>query len=127
MFASLQDLPKPIRANFILNVETDELFITAGLQDRVVQVSRRSVAALRHAPSTANVLQHHRSPPQVYEGLVYMDFSRNLMDEQGYGGTLLLCVNSELSFQMCAFVLPIRELCVHGHGSAASVLAGLSE
>lgn len=36
---SLQDLPKPVRANFILNVETDELFITAGLQDRVVQVS----------------------------------------------------------------------------------------
>uniref|UniRef100_A0A8C2KJB9 Uncharacterized protein n=1 Tax=Cyprinus carpio TaxID=7962 RepID=A0A8C2KJB9_CYPCA len=32
------DLPKPIRANFILSVETDELFITAGLQDRVVQV-----------------------------------------------------------------------------------------
>uniref|UniRef100_A0A3P9PGR2 Glucuronokinase with putative uridyl pyrophosphorylase n=1 Tax=Poecilia reticulata TaxID=8081 RepID=A0A3P9PGR2_POERE len=31
------DLPKPIRANFILSVETDELFITAGLQDRVVQ------------------------------------------------------------------------------------------
>lgn len=35
----LQDLPKPVRANFILNVETDELFITAGLQDRVVQVN----------------------------------------------------------------------------------------
>lgn len=35
----LQDLPKQIRANFILNVETDELYITAGLQDRVVQVS----------------------------------------------------------------------------------------
>ncbi|XP_017289322.1 glucuronokinase with putative uridyl pyrophosphorylase isoform X2 [Kryptolebias marmoratus] len=52
------DLPKPIRANFILSVETDELFITAGLQDRVVQ---------------------------VYEGLVYMDFSKKLMDEQGYG------------------------------------------
>uniref|UniRef100_A0A8C1B7M4 Uncharacterized protein n=2 Tax=Cyprinus carpio TaxID=7962 RepID=A0A8C1B7M4_CYPCA len=33
------DLPKPIRANFILSVETDELLITAGLQDRVVQVS----------------------------------------------------------------------------------------
>lgn len=55
---SLQDLPKPIRANFILNVETDELFITAGLQDRVVQ---------------------------VYEGLVYMDFNKKLMEEQGYG------------------------------------------
>ncbi|XP_038159073.1 glucuronokinase with putative uridyl pyrophosphorylase [Cyprinodon tularosa] len=52
------DLPEPIRANFILSVETDELFITAGLQDRVVQ---------------------------VYEGLVYMDFSKQLMDEQGYG------------------------------------------
>ncbi|XP_036393195.1 glucuronokinase with putative uridyl pyrophosphorylase [Megalops cyprinoides] len=52
------DLPKPIRANFILSVETDELFITAGLQDRVVQ---------------------------VYEGLVYMDFSKELMDENGYG------------------------------------------
>ncbi|KAM4566307.1 glucuronokinase with putative uridyl pyrophosphorylase isoform 4-T4 [Odontesthes bonariensis] len=52
------DLPKPIRANFILNVETDELFITAGLQDRVVQ---------------------------VYEGLIYMDFSKRLMEEHGYG------------------------------------------
>uniref|UniRef100_A0A8C9QRX5 Glucuronokinase with putative uridyl pyrophosphorylase n=1 Tax=Scleropages formosus TaxID=113540 RepID=A0A8C9QRX5_SCLFO len=53
-----RDLPKPIRANFILNVETDELFITAGLQDRVVQ---------------------------VYEGLVYMDFSKELMGKRGYG------------------------------------------
>ncbi|KAM9318808.1 glucuronokinase with putative uridyl pyrophosphorylase isoform 2-T2 [Pholidichthys leucotaenia] len=57
------DLPKPIRANFILNVETDELFITAGLQDRVVQ---------------------------VYEGLVYMDFSKTLMEEQGYGNYVRL-------------------------------------
>lgn len=39
-----QDLPKPIRASFILNVETDELFITAGLQDRVVQVSSFLIA-----------------------------------------------------------------------------------
>uniref|UniRef100_UPI00398F56EA glucuronokinase with putative uridyl pyrophosphorylase isoform X2 n=1 Tax=Pristiophorus japonicus TaxID=55135 RepID=UPI00398F56EA len=52
------DLPKPLRANFILNVETEELIITAGLQDRVVQ---------------------------VYEGLVYMDFSKELMEKQGYG------------------------------------------
>ncbi|XP_061574729.1 glucuronokinase with putative uridyl pyrophosphorylase [Cololabis saira] len=52
------DLPKPVRANFILNVETEELFITAGLQDRVVQ---------------------------VYEGLVYMDFSKEVMEEQSYG------------------------------------------
>lgn len=52
------DMPKPIRASFILNVETNELFINAGLQDRVIQ---------------------------VYEGLVYMDFSKDLMDQQGYG------------------------------------------
>ncbi|XP_049581746.1 glucuronokinase with putative uridyl pyrophosphorylase isoform X2 [Syngnathus scovelli] len=57
------DLPKPTRANFILNVETDELFITAGLQDRVAQ---------------------------VYEGLVYMDFSKKLMEEQGYGNYISL-------------------------------------
>jgi len=31
-------MPKPVKANFILNVETDELFINAGLQDRVIQV-----------------------------------------------------------------------------------------
>lgn len=37
----MKDLPEPIRANFILSVETDELFITAGLQDRVVQVRKR--------------------------------------------------------------------------------------
>ncbi|XP_057695357.1 glucuronokinase with putative uridyl pyrophosphorylase isoform X2 [Corythoichthys intestinalis] len=61
------DLPKPVRANFILNVETDELFITAGLQDRVVQ---------------------------VYEGLVYMDFSKNLMEEQGYGNYISLDMSS---------------------------------
>ncbi|XP_077064668.1 glucuronokinase with putative uridyl pyrophosphorylase [Siphateles boraxobius] len=60
------DLPKPVRANFILNVETDELFITAGLQDRVVQ---------------------------VYEGLVYMDFNKQLMDEQGYGEYIPLDMN----------------------------------
>nr|XP_015192989.1 PREDICTED: probable glucuronokinase 2 [Lepisosteus oculatus] len=52
------DLPRPVRANFILNVETEELFITAGLQDRVVQ---------------------------VYEGLVYMDFGKELMEGKGYG------------------------------------------
>ena len=52
------DMPKPVRAGFILNVETSELFINAGLQDRVIQ---------------------------VYEGLVYMDFSKGIMDEKGYG------------------------------------------
>jgi glucuronokinase len=52
------DIPKPTLANLILAAEQDELGITAGLQDRVVQ---------------------------VYEGLMYMDFSRSLLEAQGHG------------------------------------------
>jgi glucuronokinase len=51
-------IPRPILANLILSVETQELGIPAGLQDRVAQ---------------------------VYEGLIYMDFSRDIMERQGYG------------------------------------------
>ena len=52
-------IPKPAQANLVLSAETDELGIAAGLQDRVIQ---------------------------VYEGLVYMDFNRALMERQGFGG-----------------------------------------
>lgn len=52
------DIPLPIQANLVLETETKELGVAAGLQDRVVQ---------------------------VYEGLVYMDFDRALMDSRGYG------------------------------------------
>ena len=45
-------------ANLILSVETEELGIAAGLQDRVIQ---------------------------VYEGVVYMDFNKELMEPRGYG------------------------------------------
>ena len=55
-------MPKPLQPNFILDVEMSELFIQAGLQDRVIQ---------------------------VYEGLVYMDFSKSLMEERGYGKQIL--------------------------------------
>jgi len=51
-------IPKPQLANLILSVEKDELLIGAGLQDRVAQ---------------------------VYQGLVYMDFDKTLMERQGYG------------------------------------------
>jgi glucuronokinase len=51
-------IAKHIQANLILSAEVDELHISAGLQDRVIQ---------------------------VYEGLVYMDFSKEIMDRQGYG------------------------------------------
>ena len=52
------DIPKPVLPNLILSVELDELGIGAGLQDRVIQ---------------------------VYEGCVYMNFDKALMDHQGYG------------------------------------------
>lgn len=52
------DIRKEEQPNLILAAETEELGITAGLQDRVVQ---------------------------VYEGLVYMDFSRHLMEDIGHG------------------------------------------
>ena len=52
------EIPKPILANLILSVENRELCIPAGLQDRVAQ---------------------------VYQGVVYMDFNKDMMDVQGYG------------------------------------------
>lgn len=52
------DIPKPLLPGLILSVETEELGIAAGLQDRVIQ---------------------------VYEGVVYMDFQRELMEAQGHG------------------------------------------
>ena len=51
-------IAKYIQANLVLEAETKELGITAGLPDRVIQ---------------------------IYEGLVYMDFSREIMTRQGYG------------------------------------------
>ena len=49
---------KPILANLILSVETEELGIPAGLQDRVAQ---------------------------VYDCPVFMDFDKHIMETQGYG------------------------------------------
>jgi glucuronokinase len=52
------DIPVPVQANLVLETETRELNVPAGLQDRVVQ---------------------------AYQGLVYMDFSRHLMESRGFG------------------------------------------
>jgi len=52
------DIPQPKLPNLILSVEADELGISAGLQDRVIQ---------------------------VYEGLVFMDFDAEYMREHGHG------------------------------------------
>lgn len=52
------EVPKPLLPTLILSVERDELGINAGLQDRVIQ---------------------------TYEGIVYMDFDRQLVESRGYG------------------------------------------
>jgi glucuronokinase len=52
------EIPKHLMPGFILSVEKEELGIQAGLQDRVIQ---------------------------TYEGMVYMDFDRKLLEERGYG------------------------------------------
>ncbi len=52
------EIPLPVQANLILETETKELGVPAGLQDRVIQ---------------------------TYEGLVYMDFDKEIMVTQGYG------------------------------------------
>jgi glucuronokinase len=52
------EIPKPILANLVLSVETDQLGISAGLQDRVAQ---------------------------VYEHPVFMNFDREIMARQGFG------------------------------------------
>ena len=52
------EIPREVLPNLILSVERDELGIGAGLQDRVAQ---------------------------VYEGLTYMDFDKQVMAERGYG------------------------------------------
>ena len=51
-------IPLPIQAKLALETETLEIGVPAGPQDRVIQ---------------------------VYEGLVYMDFQRSLMESRGYG------------------------------------------
>src|SRR5215472_12755421 len=51
-------IPLPIQANLVLETETKELGVPAGLQDRVIQ---------------------------SYQGLVYMDFAKELIERQGYG------------------------------------------
>jgi glucuronokinase len=52
------DIPLPVQAKLALETETKELGVPAGPQDRVIQ---------------------------VYEGLVYMDFAKHLMESRGYG------------------------------------------
>jgi glucuronokinase len=60
------EIPKPIVPNYVLAAERDELGINAGLQDRVIQ---------------------------TYEGVVYMDFARELLERNGHGHYVPLDAN----------------------------------
>lgn len=51
-------IPKPLLANIVLSVETEELALGAGLQDRVAQ---------------------------AYEKPVFMDFNQEIMEKRGFG------------------------------------------
>ncbi|CAM0142548.1 unnamed protein product [Umbelopsis sp. WA50703] len=53
-----KDIPLPLQASLVLSAEQDELGISAGLQDRVIQ---------------------------AYGGLVYMDFGKQHVEQYGYG------------------------------------------
>jgi glucuronokinase len=83
------DIPKPILPNVILATETDELNISAGLQDRVIQ---------------------------VYEGLVYMDFDKKIMDEQGYGNYEYLDLNLLPSIYL-GYISDLSEISGIAHGN----------
>ena len=52
------EIPRHLLPTVVLSVEKEELGINAGLQDRVIQ---------------------------AYEGIVYMDFERSLVEGRGYG------------------------------------------
>ncbi|KAI8582235.1 hypothetical protein K450DRAFT_228025 [Umbelopsis ramanniana AG] len=53
-----KQIPLPLQASLVLSAEQDELGISAGLQDRVIQ---------------------------AYGGLVFMDFGKQQVDQYGYG------------------------------------------
>lgn len=61
------DIPKHFLPTLVLSCEREELNITAGLQDRVIQ---------------------------TYEGIVYMDFDREQVEKQGFGRYESLTPNS---------------------------------
>ncbi|XP_068098245.1 uncharacterized protein [Hyperolius riggenbachi] len=82
------DIPKVVQPNFILDVEKEELFITAGLQDRVVQ---------------------------VYEGLIYMDFSRTIVEEQGFGNYIRMDISRAPMFWLAYLQDPSDSGLIHSN------------
>jgi glucuronokinase len=98
-------IPKYIQANLVLAAEAGELRIPAGLQDRVVQ---------------------------AYEGLVYMDFAREIMEKQGYGNyepmdprllpNLYVAYRDDLSEPTEVFHNDIRQRFEHGEQKVVNAM-----
>lgn len=98
-------IPDEILPNVVLAAETQELQLTAGLQDRVVQ---------------------------AYEGLVYMDFDKDFMERNGYGryerldpehlGRLYLAYRTDVGQESSRAHLKVRELYELGDRKVIGVL-----
>ncbi len=83
------EIPKPMLPNLILSVETEELGISAGLQDRVVQ---------------------------VYDGMVFMNFDKKLMQTQGHGDYECLDINLLPNIYL-AYISDLSEISGIAHGN----------
>jgi glucuronokinase len=104
------EIENPVLANLVLESETKELKIPAGLQDRVIQ---------------------------VYGGAVFMDFSKSLMEKQGYGNyepidpaalpPLFLAYHDSLSEGTEVFHDNIRERWQQGEEKVAGAMEEFAE
>lgn len=104
------EIPLPILPNLVLATESEELGITAGLQDRVIQ---------------------------CYEGCVYMNFDRSIMDRQGYGDyepldarllpKLYIAYNTDLSKQSGRIHNDVRARWLKGEELVVNTLAEIAD
>lgn len=104
------EIPLPVLPNLVLATESEELGITAGLQDRVIQ---------------------------CYEGCVYMNFDRSIMDQQGYGAyesldsrllpKLYIAYNTDLSKQSGRIHNDVRARWLKGEKLVVDTLAEIAD
>ncbi|WP_288429197.1 GHMP kinase [uncultured Spirosoma sp.] len=104
------EIPLPVLPNLVLATESEELGITAGLQDRVIQ---------------------------CYEGCVYMNFDRSIMDQQGYGAyesldsrllpKLYIAYNTDLSKQSGRIHNDVRARWLKGEELVVNTLAEIAD
>ncbi|GAB3690503.1 hypothetical protein GCM10027592_07820 [Spirosoma flavus] len=104
------EIPQPLLPNLVLATETEELGITAGLQDRVIQ---------------------------CYEGCVYMDFDRTIMENQGHGNyepidprllpKLYIAYNTELGKQSGRVHSDVRARWLKGEPLVVDTMSAIAD